>query len=119
MGQVRVVRSAQGHCLDGDVMVVRAGNRFLEHLLVRRFSPATVRAYAFDLANFAAFLEDRSLELAEVAPTDMFDYLDWQSHQAGSAGKVVALRRRGPCPVDDESPDRCGAWTVRASGLDR
>ena len=26
---------------------------------VRRFSPATVRAYAFDLANFAGFLGDR------------------------------------------------------------
>ncbi|CAN5828694.1 site-specific tyrosine recombinase XerD [soil metagenome] len=76
--------------------MVGAGNRFLDHLTARRFSPATVRAYAFDLANFAGFLGDRSLELGEVAPTDLFDYLDWQSGQVTSGGKVVVLRRRGP-----------------------
>lgn len=75
------------------------GNRFLEHLVVRGFSPATVRAYAFDLANFAGFLADRSLELGEVEPTDLFDYLDWQSRQGASGAKVVALRRRGPAPA--------------------
>ncbi len=76
-----------------------AGNRFLDHLTVRGFSPATVRAYAFDLANFAGFLADRSLELGEIAPTDLFDYLDWQSRQVASGAKVVALRRRGPAPA--------------------
>jgi site-specific recombinase XerD len=97
---VRVVGSSQGHRLDGDGPVVAAGNRFLEHLVVRRFSPATVRAYAFDLANFFWFLADRSLGLGEVTPTDLFDYLDWQSHQVtGSGGRVVALRRRGPAPA--------------------
>jgi hypothetical protein len=75
------------------------GNRFLEHLVLRKFSPATVRAYAFDLANFAAFLADRSLGLADVASTDLFDYLDWQARQAASGGKVVALGRRGPAPA--------------------
>jgi site-specific recombinase XerD len=78
--------------------MVTAGNRFLEHLVVRRFSPATVRAYAFDLANFATFLADRSLGLAEVAPTDLFDYLYWQARPS-SGGKVVALGRRGPAPA--------------------
>ncbi|MGH9262968.1 MAG: tyrosine-type recombinase/integrase, partial [Acidimicrobiales bacterium] len=63
------------------------------------FSAATVRAYAFDLANFAGFLADRSLELGEIAPTDLFDYLDWQSRQVASGAKVVALRRRGPAPA--------------------
>jgi len=74
---VRVVASSQGHRLVGDGPVVEAGNRFLNHLVVRAFSPATVRAYAFDLANFAGFLDDRSLELLAVVPTDLFDYLDW------------------------------------------
>jgi integrase/recombinase XerC len=99
MAPVRVVGSREGHRLVGDGPVVGAGNRFLEHLGLRAFSPATVRAYAFDLANFAGFLADRSLDLVAVAPTDLFDYLDWQSRQVPSGGKVVALRRRGPAPA--------------------
>jgi hypothetical protein len=43
------------------VSLVEAGNRFLGHLVVRGFSPAMVRAYAFDLANFSGFLAERSL----------------------------------------------------------
>jgi len=96
---VRVVASWQGHRLVGDGPVVEAGNRFLNHLVVRAFSPATVRAYAFDLANFAGFLDDRSLELLAVVPTDLFDYLDWQTGQVAGSGTVVALRRRGPAPA--------------------
>jgi site-specific recombinase XerD len=96
---VRVIGSSQGHRLVGDGPVVAAGNRFLEHLVVRAFSPATVRAYAFDLANFAGFLEDRALGLAAVVPTDLFDYLDWQTRQGAGSGRVVALRRRGPAPA--------------------
>jgi site-specific recombinase XerD len=94
-----VVASRRGHRLAGDGATVEAANRFLEHLVARRFSPATVRAYAFDVANFAAFLADRALELGEVAPTDLFDYLDWQSGQAKPGGNVVALRKRGPAPA--------------------
>src|SRR4051812_8226496 len=96
---VRVVGSSQGHRLVGDGPVVEAGNGFLEHLTVRAFSPVTVRAYAFDLANFAGFLDDRSLELDAVVPTDLFDYLDWQIRRVVGSGKVVALRRRGPAPA--------------------
>lgn len=96
---VRVVGSSQGHRLDGDGPVLEVGNRFLAHLVVRGFSPATVRAYAFDLANFAGFLDDRSLGLDAVVPTDLFEYLDWQTRQVAGSGKVVALRRRGPAPA--------------------
>ena len=95
---VRVVRSSQGHRLVGDGPVVEAGNRFLDPVVVRGFSPATVRAYAFDLANFAGFLDERSLGLEAVVPTDLFDYLDWQTRQVSGDGKVVALRR-GPAPA--------------------
>ena len=90
MAQVRVAGSAGGSRLIGEGTVVVAGNRFLDHLTVRGFSPATVRAYAFDLANFAGFLAARSLWLGEVAPTDLFDYLDWQSRELASGGEVVA-----------------------------
>jgi integrase len=99
MAQVRVVGSPEGHRLIGDGPVVGASNRFLEHLRVRAFSPATARAYAFDLANFAGFLADRSLELDDVAPSDLFDYLDWQASPVVSDEKVVALRRRGAAPA--------------------
>jgi len=99
MAQVRVAGSAGGNRLIGDGTAVVAGNQFLDHLTVRGFSPATVRAYAFDLANFAGFLAARSLGLGEVAPTDLFDYLDWQSREVASGGTVVALRRRGPAPA--------------------
>lgn len=98
MGKVRAVDAGSGHRLVGDGDVVAAGNRFLDHLVVRGFSPATVRAYAFDLANFAGFLADRSLTLDAVMPTDLFDYLDWQ--RSGPGGRaVVELRRRGPAPA--------------------
>jgi site-specific recombinase XerD len=71
-----------------------AVNRFLEHLSVRSFSPATVRAYAFDLANFARFLEEKALALADVAPVDLFDYLDWQARTSADKGRVVAMKGR-------------------------
>jgi site-specific recombinase XerD len=95
MAPVRVVVSPGGHRLEGDAPLVRLGNRFLEHLGVRGFSPASVRAYAFDLANFAGFLGDRRLEVGEVAPSDLFDYLDWQSGRPGAA-TVAPLRSRRP-----------------------
>lgn len=58
-----------------------AGNHFLACLTGAEVLAATARAYAFDLANFAGFPADRSLKLGDVAPTDLFDYLDWQSRQ--------------------------------------
>jgi site-specific recombinase XerD len=62
-------------------------NRFLGHLESRGFSPATVRAYAFDLANFLAFLAERDGWFGAVRPVDLFSYLDWQ--------RAVAADRRG------------------------
>ena len=57
----RVVRGDGGHRLSGGSVEDELVNRFLDHLVVRGFSPATVRAYAFDLANFLGFLVDRGL----------------------------------------------------------
>ncbi|MGH9022295.1 MAG: tyrosine-type recombinase/integrase [Acidimicrobiia bacterium] len=98
--RITVVRTQAGHRLEGSGPVAGAANRFLEHLGVRGFSPATVRAYAFDLANFAGFLGEKGLGLDEVVPTDLFDYLDWQRRDlVGGANKVVALARKGPAPA--------------------
>lgn len=54
-------------------------NRFLAHLAARAFSPATIRAYAFDLLNFLRFCAGRRLVLAAVSPAEMFAYLEWQA----------------------------------------
>ena len=92
MRPVRVVKFGPGHRLVGAGPVVEAGNRFLEHLIMRRFSPATVRAYAFDVANFAEFLTDRgSVSTTSNRPTCSTTW-------TGSP--------RGTAPADGSS--RCG-----------
>ena len=106
MQQLQVVSTGKGHRLrragdagaDLDVGLV---NAFLAHLGVRCFSPATVRAYAYDLLNFLRFLLTRHATLADVVPTDLFDYLDWQQRPIATAGaKVVRLTgRRGAAPA--------------------
>ena len=95
------VRSGAGHRLVGDSGVVDAANRFLSHLEARQYSPATVRAYAFDLVNFGRFLDDRRLGLGEVRPTDLFDYLQWQQSRGrgGKSQQVVVLARPGVAPT--------------------
>jgi integrase/recombinase XerC len=89
--------------LEGTWLDLEAANGFLAHLVARAFSPATVRSYAYDLLNFARFLEQRRLRLAEVVPADLFDWIAWQTQQQRVAaagdrvgdGKVVPLRRGG------------------------
>src|SRR5450759_2400007 len=104
--QLNVVRADEGHRLRlgegaasaGDVELV---NEFLAHLGARRFSPATVRAYAYDLLNFLRFLVSRDAGLADVVPTDLFDYLDWQQRPGSTTGVRVArlADRRGAAPA--------------------
>lgn len=76
---LRVAVIDGGHRLVGDGDVVGLANRWLAHLEVREFSPRTVRAYAFDALNFARFLEERSVAVADVVAMDLFDWLAWQS----------------------------------------
>lgn len=81
--------------IDGDWGGAGAGNAFLAHLAARAFSPATIRAYAFDVVNLARFLADQGIGLTEVTPADIFAWVDWQgARRDGAAGKVVALRPR-------------------------
>jgi integrase/recombinase XerC len=71
----------------------------LAHLVTWALSPATVRAYAYDLVNFARFCVERGVGIADVVPTDFFDYLDWQARAAAAAaaaGTVVRLADRKP-----------------------
>lgn len=88
---VSVERRDGTHRLVGPWPGVEAGNRFLAHLETRRFSSATVRAYAFDLVCLGRFLMDRSIEVADVVPTDVFEWVDWQSATRPQGAKVVAI----------------------------
>jgi site-specific recombinase XerD len=90
-----VERRDGGHRLAGTWAGVDAVNAFLAHLESRAFSPATVRAYAFDLVNFARFLEGRGIDVSDVVPTDIFDWIDWQSVRRAGWDKVVAVTGRG------------------------
>ncbi|MGH2698103.1 MAG: site-specific integrase, partial [Actinomycetota bacterium] len=76
-------------------------NRFLDHLRARAFSPATLRAYAYDLLNFGRFLSERGLAATDVVPTDLFDYLEWQTRPKRMKGaKVVRIGDpRGAAPA--------------------
>ena len=87
------------HCLVGDWPGTGVGNEFLAHLRARAFSPATVRAYAFDLANLARFLDERDLAVKAVEPLDVFAWVDWQGTHAPASGKVVRLAPRSAAPA--------------------
>ena len=110
-----VVRGGEGHRLIGEGLVVEPANRYLAHLGTRGFSPATVRAYAFDLANFARFLAVQQVRIAEVGPTDLFDYLDWQARATRHSVSAASSRSPGAnaCARDDEPSHRCGAGILR------
>jgi integrase/recombinase XerC len=94
---LRVVADAGGHRLIGPGGDVELVNRFLDHLAGRNFAAATRRGYAFDLLSFLRFATGAGVRLAEVCPTDVFDYLGWTSRP--DAGQVVVRLRREPAPA--------------------
>ena len=100
MGQ-RVVLVSDGHRVEGCGADGELVNRFLARLGSRAFSPATVRAYAYDLLNFLRFLAGRDARLADVVATDLFDYLDWQQRPVSMAGQAVVRlgAGRGAAPA--------------------
>jgi integrase/recombinase XerC len=92
---VEVQRADGSYRVAGDWDGAEAANAFLAHLSARAFSPATIRAYAFDLVNFARFLMGQGLGLAAVSPVDVFAWVDWQGgRQHGGTETVVTLRPR-------------------------
>ena len=92
----RVGRFEDGHPLMGYDRATVLMNRFLGHLGVRGFASATVRAYAFDLANFAGFLDEQTVEFDTMHPVAFFDYLDWQRGGRGrrSSGPAASTMNR-------------------------
>jgi integrase/recombinase XerC len=94
---VVVCKGSEGWRLEGSWPDAEVANRFLAHLATRAFSPATVRAYAYDLVNFGRFCVERGVRVADAVPTDFFDYLAWQGRPAGPRGaRVVQLAARRP-----------------------
>lgn len=80
--------------LEGSWPDVAVANLSLEHLRVRSFASATVRAYAYDVLCFARFCAERELRLAEVVPADLFDWVAWQAEgQRPAADNMVRLTR--------------------------
>ena len=89
---VGVTRVDGGHRLVGEGSLVEFANRWLGHLEVRQFSPATVRAYAFDLVCLARFFDEVDIDWRQANPTDFFDWLEWQSRPTTTRGlRVVRL----------------------------
>src|SRR6266496_5777017 len=84
-----VVLASDGHRVEGCGADGELVNGFLAHLGSRAFSPATVRAYAYDLLNFLRFLAGRDARLADVVAMDLFDYLGWQQRPVSTAGRPV------------------------------
>jgi integrase/recombinase XerC len=87
---MQVVHDGCSHRIVGSGDDVFLANRYLEHLATRAFSAATVRTYAFHLLSFLRFCAERELNASSVAPTDLFDFLDWLGRREAD-GKVVRL----------------------------
>ena len=97
---VVVEHRGETHVLAGTWPGVAPGNAFLGHLEVRRYSALTVRAYAFDLVNLGRFLEEHRITLDAVVPTDIFDWVGWQtSHRARDAVVVPIAGSLGAAPA--------------------
>ena len=92
--------SSEGWRLEGVWPDGEVANRFLAHLAARAFSPATVRAYAYDLVNFGRFCVEHGVGVIDAVPTDFFDYLEWQRRPSGPRGTpVVPLLAYRPAPA--------------------
>ena len=117
--RVRVHQVDGGYRIEGDWDGLEPANAFLSHLAGRGFSPATVRAYAFDVVNLARFLAERDLALAVVDAPLVFDWIDWQGVRRSSARVVRGSGPRSAARVDGEPAGRGGASIVRVPGDDR
>ena len=94
MAEKLVVRGAGDRWeLVGEHEDVAAFNDYLGYLADRRYSPASVRSYAFDLLHFARWLSDESVVLAAVVTETLLRYLaDCRSARLpGQYDNVVAI----------------------------
>ncbi len=94
--ELRLVEHEGGWRLEG-----RGGDRlalindYLAYVADRRYSPATVRSYGFDLLHFARWLAGEDLELGQVTTDVLLGYLRACRRTlvgAQQGGNVVPLR---------------------------
>lgn len=77
--------------VDGNGEVVEDVSAFLRLLTVRRFSPNTVRAYAYDLQKLMLFLDERGLTLQDFTPARAVDFLTTLRHMPSSNRRAQRL----------------------------
>ena len=85
-----------------------AANALLTHLSGRGFSPATVRAYAFDVVNLARFLSERDMGLAEVDAPLVFDWIDWQGVRRADGPRAADRVSAAAASTVNRRVGRCG-----------
>ena len=105
---LRLERDDHGWVLAGpEVSRFQLVNEYLGYLLDRNYSPATVRAYGYDLLAFCRWLLDQDLDLASVITNDLLDYLK-DCREATVPGRV------GPNVVTmtGQRVDRYAATTI-------
>jgi site-specific recombinase XerD len=92
---LRAVRTGERWQIEGDGAAdIELCNDYLAYLADRRYSPATVRAYAFDLLHFTRWLTNESVRLQAVRTDTLLRYLAHCRTTAleGQHDNVVPLR---------------------------
>jgi integrase/recombinase XerC len=88
---VRAKACPEGYRLErtgGETPSVSAANSFLETLSVRGLSPATVRAYAFDLVLLYRWLEESQIELEELTPMALLGFVEYQQRRSAQPSSI-------------------------------
>jgi site-specific recombinase XerD len=95
-GDLRVDDSGAGWVLSGPAASrFTLVNEFLGYLGDRRYSPKTVRAYAFDLLAFCRWLADEDVPLADVTAETLLRYLSHcrtATFRGRPGGNVYSIR---------------------------
>lgn len=93
---LRVIRSGERWQIagEGGATDVELCNDYLSYLADRCYSPASVRAYAFDLLHFTRWLEGESTEISAVSTDALLRYLAHcrTTPLAGQHDNVIPLR---------------------------
>lgn len=74
--------------VDGSKREPDWANRFLDAQKLRRLSPCSLRAYAYDLLNLARWFEAASVDLPQLTESMLVDYVRFQSDRQPAAQTV-------------------------------
>lgn len=86
-----VGRGRTGYRLEPASDAVTVANEFLETLGVRGLSPATQRAYAFDLVVLYRWLDHTGLVIERLSPDSMLRFIE---HQQRAGAQAKSINRR-------------------------